>query len=221
MPAVPERLRRQNALRRLPASAMRLATAARSTQAARRSLEPAAFAALCRWPTQPATTPRRVAAAYSSGTSSGTELAETGLFSFTADRTNFAEGLPDLVDHANLYNNPGIKHKWRREQASMPKDIALLRRKKAQLVIERLASAEAGGSLESLAPGMLLTGGAGSGKSMALLHIVQWAKTSGWLVCYVPNARQWTHGQYAICDIIDRVCTKTPHFTLECSVEND
>ena len=128
--------------------------------------------------------------------SSGGELAETGLLSFTADRTNFAEGLPDLVDHANIYNNPGIKHEWRREQAKLPKDMKMLRRKKAQLVIDRLASAEAAGSLESLAPGMLLTGGAGSGKSMALLNVVHWAKTSGWLVCYVPNARQWTHGQY-------------------------
>ena len=171
---------------------MRLA-AARS-QAARRALEPAGLAGLCRWPIQSATAtaaPRHAAAAYS------TDVAESSpMLSFTADRKLFAEGLPDLVDHANIYNNPGIKQNWRRDQASLPKDIAMLRRKKAQVVIERLANAQANGSLESLAPGMLITGGAGSGKTMALLHVVHWAKTSGWLVCYVPNARQWTHGAY-------------------------
>ena len=72
----------------------------------------------------------------------------------------------------------------------------MLRRKKAEQVIGLLGDAEAQGTLDELAPGLLLTGGAGSGKSLSLLHIVHWARSAGWLVCYIPNARQWTHGQY-------------------------
>jgi hypothetical protein len=106
---------------------------------------------------------------------------------FTADRQRYAQGLPDFVDHGNINNNPGTKQSWRREQAQLPKDIVMLRRKKATQVIERLDKAREDDALQSLAPGMLLTGGEGSGKSTALLNIVEWAKTAGWLVCYVPN----------------------------------
>ena len=171
---------------------MRLAGAARA-HAARRALEPCHLAGLCRWPIQraaaAASAPQR--AAFS------TDMVQSSpLSSFKADRKLFAEGLPDLIDHANLYNNPGVKYNWRRGQGALPTDIAMLRRKKAQLVIDRLAHARTDGSLADLAPGLLFTGGAGSGKSMALLNVVHWAKTSGWLVCYVPNAREWTHGAY-------------------------
>jgi hypothetical protein len=31
---------------------------------------------------------------------------------------------------------------------------------------------------------------------MALLELVHWAKATGWLTIYIPNARQWTHGQF-------------------------
>ena len=169
---------------------MRLAHAARA-HAARRVLEPG-LAGLCRWPIQ-----RAAATSIPQRAAFSTDIVQSeSLLSFKADRKLFAEGLPDLVDHANLYNNPGVKYNWRRAQAALPKDVVMLRRKKAQLVIDRLASARADGCLEDLAPGLLLTGGAGSGKSMALLDVVHWAKTSGWLVCYVPNAREWTHGAY-------------------------
>ena len=169
---------------------MRLANAARA-QAARRALEHR-FAGLCRWPIQ-----RAAATSVPRHAAFSTDVAQSeSLLSFKADGKLFAEGLPDLVDHANLYNNPGVKYNWRRQQAALPKDVVMLRRKKAQLVIDRLASARADECLEDLAPGLLLTGGAGSGKSMALLDVVHWAKTSGWLVCYVPNAREWTHGAY-------------------------
>ena len=63
-------------------------------------------------------------------------------------------------------------------------------------MIDRLQQAEGTEGLASLAPGVLLTGGAGCGKSMALLHIVHWAKQAGWLVYYVANARTWIHGQF-------------------------
>jgi hypothetical protein len=114
--------------------------------------------------------------------------------SFTADRDRYALGLPDLVDHGSLRNNPGQKREWRREQASLPKQIMMLQRKASLRVIERLKAAEAAGVLASLSPGMLFTGGEGCGKSMALLHVVEWAKSAGWLVCYVPNARHWVKG---------------------------
>ena len=121
---------------------------------------------------------------------------EPEVWSFTATRKLFPEGLPDLIDHANIYNNQAIKRQWRKEQARMPKEMSMLRRKKAEQVIGLLGDAEAQGTLDELAPGLLLTGGAGSGKSLSLLHIVHWARSAGWLVCYIPNARQWTHGQY-------------------------
>ena len=143
---------------------MRLANAARA-HAARRVLEPHHLAGLCRWPIQ------RAAASAAAPQRAGfsTDVVQTDqLSSFTADRKLFAEGLPDLVDHANLYNNPGVKYNWRRGQGALPKDVVMLRRKKAQLIIDRLANAKADGSLADLAPGFLLTGGAGSGKSRAV-----------------------------------------------------
>lgn len=32
------------------------------------------------------------------------------------------------------------------------------------------------------------------GKSVALAMLVHWARTEGWLVFYVPKAKEWTHG---------------------------
>ena len=34
------------------------------------------------------------------------------------------------------------------------------------------------------------------GKSIALAMLVHWARTEGWLVFYVPHARDWTHGGF-------------------------
>lgn len=41
---------------------------------------------------------------------------------------------------------------------------------------------------------IVLDGLPGSGKSVALAMLVQWARSEGWLVFYVPSAKQWTHG---------------------------
>ena len=55
----------------------------------------------------------------------------TGQFlRFTAAKTEFAAGLPDFVDHAQIHNRPNFKREWRKEQAKLPKDIAMLQRRK-------------------------------------------------------------------------------------------
>ena len=41
---------------------------------------------------------------------------------------------------------------------------------------------------------ILLDGPEGSGKSVALAMLVQWARARGWLVFYIPSGRGWTHG---------------------------
>lgn len=40
---------------------------------------------------------------------------------------------------------------------------------------------------------ILLDGLPGSGKSVVLAMLVQWARSKGWLVCYIPSGRKWTH----------------------------
>lgn len=40
---------------------------------------------------------------------------------------------------------------------------------------------------------IVLDGLAGSGKSIILAMLVHWARDDGWLVFYVPRARDWTH----------------------------
>jgi len=40
----------------------------------------------------------------------------------------------------------------------------------------------------------IIDGPVGSGKSVALAMIVQWARAKGWLVFYIPNGKEWTHG---------------------------
>jgi len=41
---------------------------------------------------------------------------------------------------------------------------------------------------------ILLDGPVGSGKSVALAMLVQWARARGWLVFYIPSGKGWTHG---------------------------
>lgn len=41
---------------------------------------------------------------------------------------------------------------------------------------------------------IVLDGPVGCGKSIALAMLVKWARDEGWLVFYVPNGREWTHG---------------------------
>jgi hypothetical protein len=41
---------------------------------------------------------------------------------------------------------------------------------------------------------ILLDGPVGSGKSVAVAMLVQWARARGWLVFYIPSGRGWTHG---------------------------
>lgn len=40
---------------------------------------------------------------------------------------------------------------------------------------------------------IVLDGLPGSGKSVLLAMLVQWARSEGWLVCYIPSGRKWTH----------------------------
>ena len=61
--------------------------------------------------------------------------------SFKADRNSFPEGLPDFVDHGNIYNNPAMKRKWRKQQAALPQNIDILRRKKTTQAIKRVEQA--------------------------------------------------------------------------------
>lgn len=42
----------------------------------------------------------------------------------------------------------------------------------------------------------MLDGLAKSGKSIALAMLVYWARSEGWLVLYVPEGRDWTHGGF-------------------------
>ncbi|KAK1321263.1 hypothetical protein QJS10_CPA03g01018 [Acorus calamus] len=41
---------------------------------------------------------------------------------------------------------------------------------------------------------IVLDGPVSCGKSIALAMLVQWARSEGWLVMYVPEGRSWTHG---------------------------
>ncbi|KAG5524607.1 hypothetical protein RHGRI_031321 [Rhododendron griersonianum] len=41
---------------------------------------------------------------------------------------------------------------------------------------------------------IVLDGPVSCGKSIALAMLVHWARDEGWLVVYVPNGREWTHG---------------------------
>lgn len=41
---------------------------------------------------------------------------------------------------------------------------------------------------------IVLDGHVSCGKSIALAMLVHWARDEGWLVVYVPNGREWTHG---------------------------
>ncbi|KAG0595047.1 hypothetical protein M758_UG134400 [Ceratodon purpureus] len=41
---------------------------------------------------------------------------------------------------------------------------------------------------------ILLDGPEGSGKSVAMAMLVQWARARGWLVFYIPSGRGWTYG---------------------------
>ena len=34
-----------------------------------------------------------------------------------------------------------------------------------------------------------------NGKSIVLGMLVQWARSEGWLVCYIPSGRKWTHNE--------------------------
>lgn len=43
---------------------------------------------------------------------------------------------------------------------------------------------------------IVLDGPRSCGKSIALAMLVHWARDEGWLVFYVPNGRQWTHGGF-------------------------
>ena len=42
---------------------------------------------------------------------------------------------------------------------------------------------------------IVLDGLPGSGKSIVLGMLVQWARSEGWLVCYIPSGRKWTHNE--------------------------
>jgi small subunit ribosomal protein S29 len=43
---------------------------------------------------------------------------------------------------------------------------------------------------------IVLDGPRSSGKSIALAMLVHWARTEGWLVFYVPQGKEWTHGGF-------------------------
>ncbi|CAJ2640418.1 28S ribosomal protein S29, mitochondrial [Trifolium pratense] len=43
---------------------------------------------------------------------------------------------------------------------------------------------------------VILDGPVSCGKSIALAMLVQWAREEGWLVFYVPQAKEWTHGGF-------------------------
>lgn len=43
---------------------------------------------------------------------------------------------------------------------------------------------------------IVLDGPRSSGKSVALAMLAQWAREEGWLVLYVPNGRDWSHGGF-------------------------
>lgn len=43
---------------------------------------------------------------------------------------------------------------------------------------------------------VVLDGPVSCGKSIALAMLVQWAREEGWLVLYVPSAKEWTHGGF-------------------------
>ncbi|GAU27268.1 hypothetical protein TSUD_125490, partial [Trifolium subterraneum] len=43
---------------------------------------------------------------------------------------------------------------------------------------------------------VVLDGPVSCGKSIALAMLVQWAREEGWLVFYVPQAKEWTHGGF-------------------------
>ncbi|CAM6020562.1 unnamed protein product [Sphagnum balticum] len=42
----------------------------------------------------------------------------------------------------------------------------------------------------------ILDGPVGSGKSVALATLVHWARVQGWLVFYIPSAKDWTQGSF-------------------------
>lgn len=43
---------------------------------------------------------------------------------------------------------------------------------------------------------IVLDGPRSCGKSIALAMLVHWARTEGWLVFYVPQGKDWTHGGF-------------------------
>ncbi|MEW5309713.1 MAG: hypothetical protein WDW38_001577 [Sanguina aurantia] len=64
-----------------------------------------------------------------------------------------------------------------------------------QRLMYRRATRELVGMLQHEGlPRVLLEGPVGSGKSIALLSLVEWARASGWMVMYVPTATMLTRG---------------------------
>lgn len=43
---------------------------------------------------------------------------------------------------------------------------------------------------------IVLDGPVSCGKSIALAMLVHWARSEGWLVLYVPQGKEWTHGGF-------------------------
>jgi predicted phage tail protein len=67
-------------------------------------------------------------------------------------------------------------------------DRSLLARQCVVDIINELDAQKSNGFLQSKgARSIVLDGLAGSGKSVALLHAILWARSSGWLVLYIPS----------------------------------
>ncbi|KAI5068952.1 hypothetical protein GOP47_0015253 [Adiantum capillus-veneris] len=66
--------------------------------------------------------------------------------------------------------------------------ISLNQRKKLARERRLLQNADLGSKKQIVLDGLL-----GSGKSVLLAMLVHWARSKGWLVCYVPSGRSWTH----------------------------
>lgn len=66
--------------------------------------------------------------------------------------------------------------------------ISLNQRKKRARERRLLENAKLGSRKQ-----LVLDGLPGSGKSVLLAMLVHWARSKGWLVCFIPSGRNWTH----------------------------
>jgi len=84
----------------------------------------------------------------------------------------------------------GFTKKWETTLAALPYPHWMLR-EKTKKILWRLKEWPRRAS--AMPPAMVLDGESGTGKSVALMQIVEFCRVEGWIVLYVPKGRSWCY----------------------------